>query len=238
MRLRDLPFFWVFHMLSESRAKYKRVLSYIKKYPSCSIHASVTMGGNINLSKHVKVNDNALLWGNITIGKASLVNSFTVIASAPETHVRIGSFCSIANKCSIHAGNHPVYTSSTFKTTKGFYADVFKNVTTNSSSITIGSDVWIGANVSVLSGVTIGHGAVIGAGAVVTKDIPPYAIAVGVPAQVKSFRFRKEVIDWLLTLCWWEWADQKILANKAFFEQDLTLINDEEFEQLKRSILP
>ena len=36
----------------------------------------------------------------------------------------------------------------------------------------------------VLSGVKIGDGAIIGAGSVVTKDIPPYTIAAGVPARV------------------------------------------------------
>ncbi len=48
----------------------------------------------------------------------------------------------------------------------------------------IGNDVWIAAGVNILHKVKIGNGAVIGAGAVVTKDIPPYAIAAGVPAKV------------------------------------------------------
>jgi galactoside O-acetyltransferase len=50
--------------------------------------------------------------------------------------------------------------------------------------IIIGDDVWISANVVIVSNVTIGQGAVIGAGAVVTKDIPPYAFAGGVPAKI------------------------------------------------------
>lgn len=50
--------------------------------------------------------------------------------------------------------------------------------------VKIGEDVMLGASATVLEGVTIGDGAVIGTGAVVTKDIPSYSIAVGVPAKV------------------------------------------------------
>jgi acetyltransferase-like isoleucine patch superfamily enzyme len=66
--------------------------------------------------------------------------------------------------------------------------------------ITIGDDVWIGTNTIVLSGVSIGQGAIIGAGAVVSKDIPPYAIAVGNPIQIKKYRFPNRIIDKLLTI--------------------------------------
>ena len=56
---------------------------------------------------------------------------------------------------------------------------------TEEKEVVIGDDVWIGARVTILSGVHIGNGCIIGAGAVVTKDIPDYAVAVGVPATVK-----------------------------------------------------
>ena len=52
----------------------------------------------------------------------------------------------------------------------------------------IGRDVWLGAGVKVLGGVTIGDGCVVGAGAVVTRDLPPYSIAMGVPARVTGRR--------------------------------------------------
>jgi acetyltransferase-like isoleucine patch superfamily enzyme len=60
-----------------------------------------------------------------------------------------------------------------------------------SSPIKIGNHVWIGMNATILKGVTIGDGAVIAAGAVVNRDIPPKALAAGVPAIVK-----KEDVHW------------------------------------------
>jgi acetyltransferase-like isoleucine patch superfamily enzyme len=55
---------------------------------------------------------------------------------------------------------------------------------TISKEVVIEDDVWLGYNVIVLPGVTIGKGSVIGAGSVVSKDIPPYSIAIGNPARV------------------------------------------------------
>lgn len=54
--------------------------------------------------------------------------------------------------------------------------------------VRIGADVWIGTKATVLRGVDIGRGSVIGANSVVTKDIPPYSVAVGVPAHVQKSR--------------------------------------------------
>ncbi len=50
--------------------------------------------------------------------------------------------------------------------------------------ITIENDVWLGSGVHIMPGVTIGRGCVIGAGSIVTKDIPPYSLAVGNPCHV------------------------------------------------------
>lgn len=55
---------------------------------------------------------------------------------------------------------------------------------TSNGPIVIGDNVWIGDKVTVLGGVTIGNNAVIGSNSVVTKDIPPYTVAAGIPAKV------------------------------------------------------
>ena len=54
--------------------------------------------------------------------------------------------------------------------------------------VVIEDDCWIGLNAVILQGVTLGHGCIIGAGAVVTRSIPPWSIAVGVPARVVGQR--------------------------------------------------
>ena len=75
---------------------------------------------------------------------------------------------------------------------------------------TIGNDVWIGANVVVLRGVTIGDGAIVAANAVVTKDIPPYSIAGGIPAKVLRPRVPDDLRDTLQELAWWRFSPNQL----------------------------
>jgi acetyltransferase-like isoleucine patch superfamily enzyme len=75
---------------------------------------------------------------------------------------------------------------------------------------TIGNDVWIGANVVVLRGVTIGDGSIIAANAVVTKDIPPYSIAGGMPAKVIRPRVSDDLRDELQDLQWWRFSPNQL----------------------------
>ena len=145
---------------------------------------------------------------------------------------KIGSFTSISYDVKIGLVSHPL---DNISTSPLFYAhrrgwvkndtyDEFKSGFTE-----IGSDVLISANVVILAGVKIGHGAVIGAGAVVNQDIPPYAIAVGVPAKVIKYRFSSEIIESLLKSKWWE-KDINILKSKVDYAKDplayLTSIGD------------
>jgi len=79
----------------------------------------------------------------------------------------------------------------------------------------IGHDTWLGHGVIVMPGVSVGTGAVVGSGAVVTKDIPPYMIAVGVPAKVMRPRFPEPIIETLLRIAWWDWDHATLGARLA-----------------------
>lgn len=74
----------------------------------------------------------------------------------------------------------------------------------------VGNDVWIGYQATVMAGVKIGDGAIIAAKSVVTKDVPPYAIVGGNPAQIIRKRFSDSQIQYLLDLKWWDWEIAEI----------------------------
>ena len=136
----------------------------------------------------------------------------------------IGKFCSIGPNFICGWGIHPL---NGISTSPMFYSTMKQNGVTLSSidkveernQIKIGNDVFIGANVIILDGVTIGDGAVIGAGAVVSKDIPPYAIAVGCPIRILRYRFDEEVRKKFLSINWWNFEDEKLQdVENCFFE--------------------
>lgn len=135
----------------------------------------------------------------------------------------IGKFCSIAcgAKFLFNSANHCLLSLSTYPFPI-FYEEWgldIKDVASawdNRGNITIGNDVWIGYGAIILSGVTIGDGAVVGAHSLVTKDIPPYTIAGGVPARPIRKRFSEEKISELMKMKWWDWNEDKILKNLGY----------------------
>lgn len=131
----------------------------------------------------------------------------------------IGAFCSIAKNVHFTEGNHPLQCITTsqiiYNSEFGFCNNnvSIHELETRNDKSKIGNDVWIGRDVTILPSVNIGDGAVIGTGAVVNRDIPPYAIAVGVPAKVIKYRFTPDEIEKLLKIKWWNWSDEQIKKN-------------------------
>jgi virginiamycin A acetyltransferase len=100
----------------------------------------------------------------------------------------------------------------------------------------IGNDVWIGCNVTILRGVSVGDGAVIAAGSVVTKDIPPYAIAAGVPAKVIKYRFDDQMIEELIELKWWEFPEEIVKKYFSLFSKRLETIEIQKLKLIKKEL--
>lgn len=134
---------------------------------------------------------------------------------APERLV-IGRFAQIAHGVRFITASayHPMSGLSCFPfrifdpATMGDYADECAR----RGDTVVGPDVWLGLEARVMAGVTIGAGAIIGAQAVVTRDVPPYAVAVGNPARVVRRRFPPDEVARLLRLAWWDWPIARILA--------------------------
>ena len=76
--------------------------------------------------------------------------------------------------------------------------------------VKIGNDVWLGRNVIITNYANIGNGVIAGAGAIITKDVPDYAVVVGVPARIIRFRYSPEQIESLNKIAWWDWTDDEI----------------------------
>lgn len=154
---------------------------------------------------------------NCTIGKYTYIAQNSII-----NNTTIGKFCSIGPNLLCGWGIHP---TNGVSTAPMFYSTLQQNGMTLSNSdkiketeqIYIGNDVFIGMNVTILDGIKIGNGVIIGAGAVVSKDIPPYAIAVGNPIKVIKYRFPEYIIKDLLEINWWNLPDNELKVVETYF---------------------
>lgn len=179
---------------------------------------------------------------SITIGTAGHINGAYLEVDVPNAvffpHILVGRFSSLSWDLKFNLGNNHKYrdTVSTFPFyVRGTLNDLVAQVESGESipvtpsgkekmyldnhyQIVIGSDVWIARGTTILGGVKIGSGAIIGANANVTKDIPPYAIAVGNPVRIIKYRFDEETIKKFMAIKWWNWDLRKILENAPLMD--------------------
>jgi acetyltransferase-like isoleucine patch superfamily enzyme len=167
--------------------------------------------------------------GPFVIRADTHIGAFTEFGREVETQAAtLGRYCEIGPGSLLGATGHPTtwLSVSAFqyrKATWGWHQSADANQVIDPEAdgrqsfrsvagdrATIGNDVWIGANVVVLRGVTIGDGSIVAANAVVTKDIPPYSIAGGIPAKVIRPRVADGLRDELQALQWWRFSPNQL----------------------------
>lgn len=139
-------------------------------------------------------------WNQFILGAASTIEDFSVINNAVGDVIigkdtRVGISNTLIGPVTI--GDHVRLAQNvTLSGLNHTYEDVSipiseQGVTTK--QVSIEDECWIGANVVVVPGVTIGKHSIIAAGSVVTKNIPPYSVAVGNPARImKQYDFSQK----------------------------------------------
>lgn len=133
----------------------------------------------------------------------------------------IGKFCQIASGVTfiMNGGNHLQESLTTFPF--AIFGEDWSNAMEgknypNKGNTIVGNDVWIGHKACIMPGISIGDGAIIAAKSVVTKNVAPYSIVGGNPAQELRKRFSDAKIRELLKLQWWNWPIEKITKNLSF----------------------
>ncbi len=130
----------------------------------------------------------------------------------------IGKFCSIATGAKFMLGGTQGHNYNWVTAYPLDYFDDDKSIlaargSRRKGNTIIGDDVWIGAEALIMPGVKIANGAVIAARAVVTKDVGPYEIWGGLPAEFIKKRFSDDHIEKLLQIKWWNWDIPMIKRN-------------------------
>lgn len=201
---------------------------YVKKVNNDSLSTlgikNPTFLKGIIFEKDVNLESPAIIGNSysVFIGKNSYMNGNGYMRS----NIFIGRYCSIGRRVTIGAGNHPFLGLSTSPTTWNGGEDYSLNeleklnCTKKSYHHTIiENDVWIGDGSVKMPGVIISSGAIVGANSVVTKDVPPYAMVGGVPANIIKYRFPPDLIEKILNTKWWNISDAslKVMPKKNVF---------------------
>lgn len=126
-------------------------------------------------------------------------------------NIHVGKYVSIAQGCTFDVGFQHYYKAATTFPMHILKEGVPSNVWCR-GDINIKSDCWLGNNVTLMGGVTICDGAIVGANSTVRRDVEPYEIYTG-SKEPEKFRFPKEIIQELMRMRWWDWPEERILAN-------------------------
>ncbi len=153
-----------------------RIESFVR-FLNLGLASRICLKDRVIVSQHVEIRVHAPEGksGQVSIGENTYIGPFSYLSGQS---IAIGKNCLLGPYVGILANNH-------------VFQDPHRPICEQGHTyegIKIEDDCWIGAGVKVMDGVNIGHGSVVGAGAVVTKDLPAYSVAVGVPAKIIKTR--------------------------------------------------
>ena len=164
---------------------------------SCGAYCEVGAGSRVHHStfQDYAYCDRLADIANTTVGKFANIAAMTRIGPTdhPMAHASLHHFLYRSSYYWDDAGDDPAFFAAR-----------------QSRRTTLGPDCWIGHGAVIKPDVTIGAGAVVAAGAVVTRDVAPYMIVAGVPAQPLRARFAAPVAEQLLALAWWDWPHDRL----------------------------
>ncbi|MBS9428334.1 acyltransferase [Photorhabdus akhurstii] len=151
-------------------------------------------------AEHVMIHPSAIVDEGAQIGKNSRIWHFTHVCSGAQigegcslgqnvfigNQVTIGNHCKIQNNVSVYDNVHledGVFCGPSMVFTNVYNPRSFIERKSEYKNTRVKKGATLGANCTIVCGATIGAYAFIGAGAVVNKDVPDYALMVGVPAK-------------------------------------------------------
>lgn len=143
--------------------------------------------------KHISISSNCRFSPNCSVTAFQLLPNKKQILISIEDGCSFGHNNHITSSCAIHIGKNCLTGKDVLisDNSHGNPIDLaqrkiapYKRPLFSKGPISIGDNVWIGENAKILGNISIGDGAIIGANAVVTHDVPPNALAVGVPAKI------------------------------------------------------
>ena len=166
---------------------------------------------NIQIEKYASIFDGQ---------EAVRMGAFSYSHSRMDPCFSVGRYCSIAHSVTVPGPRHPMESITTSSLMYDCNLSSFKQAISDYNEPgqfetrrfpekgppNIGNDVWVGLGATINPGVMIGDGAVVAAQAVVVRDVPPYAIVGGNPAQLIRMRFPESLVSRLLALKWWNYA--------------------------------
>ena len=153
----------------------------------------ISIGNNVIIDDNVQLDAKGIDNEGITLEDGVFLGRNTIISCKNGNVIlrkkaNVGFNCYIVSLNKVEVGENTLFAAYTYVIGGGHISEELyvplKDQDTHGIGIKIGRDAWLGAKSMVMDGCNIGDYSIIGAGAIVTKSIPEYSVAVGVPAKV------------------------------------------------------